>query len=153
MKIDEYRLATIYTSSAMAVGALYAVVDSDQTVPENSQTRDMIWGFLYASILGILVSYFKDLKRRGIVSVASSALWLGRFLSGILVSQISDVYRGEEHSLAYWGITAVGLVSSITSAVLQIIRIRKQKRQLREEISPVKLRFVTSDHTPLESAI
>lgn len=142
MKIDEYRVSTLYTSTALAASAVYSLYDHQPDVPERNETRDMLLGFLYASILGVVLSFSRKLRHRSLVSLASLGLWLGRLIAGVILSGFSDIYRGEDNSVIYWSVTVFGILSSLVSLVGQYLRTRKLRREMKEEVTPVKLRFV-----------
>lgn len=142
MKINEYKLATIYTSLALAAKAAYSIYESNLDVPEESVDRDMILGLIYASSITLSVSFYKTLKNKSIISLVCTGLWLGRVLMGVILSGISDVYAGEDNTFVFWSVSIVGLITSSVSTALQIIRKRREDREKNEEISPVKLRFM-----------
>ena len=142
MKIDEYKVSTLYTSAALAASAAYSLYDHQLEVPERNETRDMVVGFLYASVLSVFLSFSKQLRHRSLVSLASLGLWLGRLIAGVMISSYSDMYRGEDNSIIYWSITVVGALSSFVSLIGQYLRGKKIRREMKEEVTPVKLRFV-----------
>lgn len=142
MKIDEYKVSTLYTSAALAASAAYSLYDHQLDVPERNETRDMVLGFLYASILSVFLSFSRQLRHRSLVSLASLGLWVGRLAAGLMLSSYSDIYRGEDNSVIYWSITVVGGISSLVSLIGQYLRGRKIRREMKEEVAPVKLRFV-----------
>lgn len=142
MKIDEYKVSTLYTSAALAANAAYSIYDHSMVTPENNDTRDMIVGFFYASILGVLLSFSRRLKLRSMVSLSGLVLWAARLVSGIFIAGYTDVYQGEENSFVYWSVTILGLIVSAVSLVGQYVRVRRIRREAKKEVSPVKLRFV-----------
>lgn len=142
MKIDEYKLATIYTSLALAAKAAYSIYESNLDVPEESVDRDMILGLIYASSITLSVSFYKALKNKSIISLVCTGLWLGRVLMGAILSGISDIYTGENNTFVFWGVSIVGLITSSVSSVLQIMKKRREDRHMGEEVTPVKLRFM-----------
>lgn len=142
MKFDEYKVSTLYTSAALAASAAYSIYDHQLEVPERNETRDMVIGFLYASILSVFLSFRRQLRHRSIVSLASLGLWLGRLVAGLMLSSFSDIYKGEDNSIIYWSITVAGTLTSLVSVIGQYLRARKIRHEMKEEVAPVKLRFM-----------
>jgi len=142
-KVNEYKVSTLYTAGALASSAAYEIYDQQTDDAEQGLSRDMILGFLYASILTTMMTFMaREGRPRLLTSVATLTLWLGRMISGIMNSGFKDMIEGEDESLLFWCVTLCGAVASVVSLIGQYMRYRKERREQCREVEPVKLRFV-----------
>lgn len=134
---DEYKLSTLYTSTALAFRGAYEIYDSS-----GYENQEAIVSYIYAAILTLVFAFLKTKRVRFIVNIAVLLAWVARGVMGALDSGFEDLMSGEQGSVIFWSVNGVGFVNSIISLVGQWLRHRRENKEHKRGIEPVKLRFM-----------